>query len=581
MASYKNFESDNNKYSTKSSRVNKFNSTFYTPVKVDGEKKIGSFEKNIEKWKKVIAYYKWYPDLWWDLLRDKENGIRLDLDQRVFLRGLARFPRNYCTFARGYSKTFLQLLHLIHTAVFYPRCQLSVTAQTKEQSAKLIREKYEDIIKNFPLIKEEIFSYSTNAQQTKIVFHNGSTIDNLTNSFNSNGLRRNRASIEEAFLLDEKVFLEAIEPIFSVPRMINPAKKILDFYELNGSINYFTSAGYRGSDAYNRCLNMYKSMLELNGDFVLGASWELAYVYGRGANANSIYRTKKSSTPTSFNMNYMARWAGTSVDAFVDSKDLLSCRNLKDAEYKAIDDGEYVLGVDVARSKSSTNNQTSIAVIRIIRLREKIKSLNLVNLITISGTMNTTAQAIEIKRIKRLYNATMVVVDENGLGVGLVDELVKNHIDPKTGKDLGCWNTITDDGRIPEDPNAERCLYGVFAQSYHTSIITTFRDVVSSNLLRLLERKDDVDYDINETDKYVEKILPYKQTDALFEELMNLKITEQKNGKLGLERLEGSMDKDRASSVIYCVWYIMKNMQEVSVKNEEDEWGYLFNYAIL
>lgn len=581
MASYKNFQSVSQKHSTKESRVNQFNSAFYNPIDVSGKKQVNSFENNIDKWKKVIAYYKWYPDLWWDLLRDKENGIRLDLDQRVFMRALSRFPRNFFTFARGYSKTFLQIMQLIHTAVFYPRVQLSVTAQTRQNSAKLLKDKYNEIVTWFPLVKEEIFKTSFQSESARIEFHNGSVIDNLSNSFNSNGMRRNRGSIEEAFLIDQRVFLEAVEPIFNVPRMVNPAKKILDYYELNGSINFFTSAGYRGSEAYNRCVKMYKNMLDLSGDFVLGASWEMAYVYGRGENANSIYKKKKSNTPTDFNMNYMARWAGTSTDAFVDSKDLINCRNLKEAEYKGVDGGEYVLGVDVARSKDSSNNQTSIAVIKIIRINGRIKSLNLVNLVTLAGTFNTTAQSIEIKRMKKRYNATMVIVDENGLGVGLVDELVKCHIDPETNEDLGCWNTITDDGRIPEIPNAERCLFGIFAQSYMTSIIVTFRDLVASNMFRLLERKEDVDYDINNTEEYVKKMLPYKQTDALMEEFINMKIKDQNNGKLTLERLEKSVDKDRLSSVIYAVWYIMKNMQETQTHSESDDWDYLFSYANL
>jgi hypothetical protein len=50
----------------------------------------------------------------------------------------------------------------------------------------------------------------------------------------------------------------------------------------------------------------------------------------------------------------------------------------------------------------------------------------LVNLFTISNALNFTAQALEIKKIKRAFGARMAIVDSNGLGVGLVDELIIN-----------------------------------------------------------------------------------------------------------------------------------------------------------
>ena len=42
-------------------------------------------------------------DLFLDLITPETGGIRLDLDQRVFLRGLGRFMRLYGTFPRGYG----------------------------------------------------------------------------------------------------------------------------------------------------------------------------------------------------------------------------------------------------------------------------------------------------------------------------------------------------------------------------------------------------------------------------------------------------------------------------------------------
>lgn len=108
-------------------------------------------------------------------------------------------------------------------------------------------------------------------------------------------------------------------------------------------------------------------------------------------------------------------------DALVTMSKLLNCRTLTNCELKANDGYDYVLGVDVARSDNSSNNQTSISVLKVLRRGDgRVKEVQLVNLYAISGTLDFNAQAIEIKRIKEKYNASIIVIDENGLGRGNV-----------------------------------------------------------------------------------------------------------------------------------------------------------------
>src|SRR5699024_4262036 len=121
---------------------------------------------------------------------------------------------------------------------------------------------------------------------------------------------------------------------------------------------------------------------------------------------------------------------------------------------------EFYLGVDVARSQKSTNNQSSVTVGRVIRDTKsgKIISIDVPNIITISNAMNFTAQACEVKKIKNAFGAKVVVVDGNGLGAGLIDELLKDSYDPITKEPLGCWDTINTDNQ-PEVEDAEKCVY--------------------------------------------------------------------------------------------------------------------------
>ena len=51
------------------------------------------FNKNLKEWVQFLSWARWNYDLFLDLITPETGGIRLDLDQRVFLRSLGRFIR--------------------------------------------------------------------------------------------------------------------------------------------------------------------------------------------------------------------------------------------------------------------------------------------------------------------------------------------------------------------------------------------------------------------------------------------------------------------------------------------------------
>src|SRR5690606_29994914 len=109
MASYGKFQNDNNKYTKKVSRNDTTNSSLTTMVKVNGANESLNFNENLDKWSDLVAFYRFYPDLWYDLITPETNNIHLDLDQRVFMRVLARFYSAYACFPRGFGKTFIEV----------------------------------------------------------------------------------------------------------------------------------------------------------------------------------------------------------------------------------------------------------------------------------------------------------------------------------------------------------------------------------------------------------------------------------------------------------------------------------------
>ncbi len=430
MASVKHFQNDNQKYSSKSSRVNVNNPNFNSAIQVNGKKQDAVFAKNQKKWADLVAYYKFYPDLWYDLITPETGGIRLDLDQRVLLRIMARFPSTYAVYNRGYSKTMLMVMSKIHRCVFYPNSNVSMTAQTKERAAQNLKEKYDELIRFYPLLKEEIYSVKFSKDMAEIEFHNGSRYNNLANNAQSKGSRRHAGDLDEDNLTDEQTYLDALEPIFNVPRRTGGKRGIVDPMENNGSINFFTSAGWRMNSAYFRCRKHLEGMINLTGDMCIGAGWKLGAFYGRGESVSSLMNKKSNLSAMAWDMNYESHWSGATDSALISSAKLMACRNLIKPELVGDPNFDYILSVDVARSDNSKNNQTVVSVLKLIRFNNgKIKEIELVNMFVLQGVLDFNAQAIEIKKIKEKFNALIVVVDENGLGRG--NFLLQKHRQPR------------------------------------------------------------------------------------------------------------------------------------------------------
>ncbi|RPK23989.1 hypothetical protein [Paenibacillus xylanexedens] len=526
-----------------------------------------NIEEHIDNYKDFISWCRWNPDLWYDLITPETGAIKLDLDQRVFLRCITRFVSTYGVFPRGWSKTMLEVMGMVHCAIFFPDIEISMTAQTQSNASDLLKDKWYELVKFYPLLKDEITKPpSFTKDNAEIHFKSGGRIDVLANAQSSKGQRRKRLQIEESALLNNKLYEDVLEPIPNVPRRTIGKEAVINPQEMNGQINFFTTAGFRGTDEYERSLKMVKEMIELKGKIVLGSDWQLAVNYGRGEPKSTILSKKENNNPTFFAQNYESKWVGSSTGALVDIRKLLELRTLKTPELSSDGKHEYILSVDVARSLQNNNNETSVVPLKLIRNSNgKIIRIQMVNLINFKNGLNFKEQGIQVKRIRKKYNASAVVVDGNGLGTGLIDELLREVIDPETGENLECWDTINDN-REPEISGSPKYVYNFLGQTFNSNGIVTFMDMVESKKLELLEKDttnklDDVDY--------AQKEYPFIQTDRLIEEVSNLKLKPVQNNKYSVEQVVRKINKDRYSALMMGLWYIdtflNKTVEQVKV----------------
>lgn len=309
-----------------------------------------------------------------------------------------------------------------------------------------------------------------------------------------------------------------------------------------------------------RNLRMTKDMLDCKGKFVFGSNWMLSCWFGRGSSKQQILQKKSNMSPTAFDQNYGGKWTGSADGALVSANRLAACRKLDTPRVESTNDAdEYYVGVDVARSQKSGNNQSSIVIGRVNRdqRNNRINTVDIVNVLNISNMLNFTSQAIIIKRTSAAYNAKMTIVDGNGLGTGLIDELLKDNIDPVTGAVYPCWDTINTDNE-PEHKGAPKCLYDIKAQGAQSRIISIFIDMVNSGKLNLLQKKPEQEFTDKDRIEYETNVLPFVQTELLFEEIANLKLKHNSNGSLSVEKVVRKIDKDRFSALAYLLYYIVE-----------------------
>lgn len=145
---------------------------------------------------------------------------------------------------------------------------------------------------------------------------------------------------------------------------------------------------------------------------------------------------------SSFDREYESKWSGSVEDAFFSSEVFDRNRILNQPEHessgRSSKQAYYVLSADVGRKGCDT----VVCVFKVTPQPQGAAIKTLVNIYTLTDE-HFEDQAIKLKKLFYKYNAQRLVIDANGLGIGLVDYMIKSQIDPDTADvfpDFGVYN---------------------------------------------------------------------------------------------------------------------------------------------
>ena len=420
-------------------------------------KKIGLSQERVEAVLPVIrkytAFWREYPDLFVDFMvrgtrtEPKEGEFKFFFYQRVFLRSVMRFQYVYAVFPRAYSKSFLSVMALMIRCILFPGVHLFVTSGGKEQGASILHDKVQEICSLIPSFSREIDwtrgKTLEGKDKVRYEFKNGSVLDNLAARESTRGQRRHGGLMEECVGIDDAILREVIIPVMAIPRRakdgsVHPEESV------NKSQIYITTAGYKGTYPYDRLIGLLVRMItQPDRCMVLGGTWRTPVAVGL-QQKTFITDQKNEGTynEASFEREYESKWSGTTEDAFFNAEVFERNRILKQPEYEASGRSSkqsfYVLSCDVGRKGCDT----VVCVFKVTPQPQGSSIKTLVNIYTISDE-HFEDQCIELKKLFYKYKAKRLVIDGNGLGIGLVDYLVKTQINPDTGEtfpDFGVFN---------------------------------------------------------------------------------------------------------------------------------------------
>ena len=540
--------------------------------------------------RKLIAFYREYPDLLVDFMKGPDSSFNFYFYQRIFLRIVMRHRVVYATFPRAYSKSFLSMMALMLRCVLYPNSHLFVTTGGKEQAASITIAKIEEICTLLPALNNEI-NWSRGVSKkskddVKYVFKNGSSIDILAARQSSRGQRRTGGLMEECVLIDGDILNEVIIPTTNVDRYLSDGTRHVE-ENVNKSQIYITTAGFKNSFAYNKLIEtLVQSIIDPDNYMIMGGTYETPVTEGLlSEDFVDQLRIQGTFNDESFDREYRSIWTGSVEGAFFSSEKFDKNRILLQPEYeysgRSSKSAYYVIGVDVGRLGCTTEAM----IFKATPQPQGSDLKTLVNIYTYDAE-DFEVQAINLKKLYYKYHAKVLAIDANGLGVGLIDFMTKAQVDPDSGEDLPPFGVADGTSEEATAPYKKIKGFGVeedamylikanapinteaysYAQTQMSSGKVKFLIDEQAAKTKLMSTKQGQNFNADQRNDYLR---PYQLTSILREQILNL-VESNEGMNIILKQSTKSIKKDKFSAFIYGLYYIKQEEEKRKKRKSRD-----------
>ncbi|KGM93368.1 hypothetical protein ADU90_06340 (plasmid) [Clostridium botulinum] len=159
---------------------------------------------NVAKSKKLMngialwcSYYRLFPHIF----VEDYLGIGLKTFQKILIYFMMHFNYFMYLASRGQGKTFLTAIFCCVRCILFPESKVIVSSGQKSQAREVI-EKIDDLRKTSPNLEREISYLTTNSNDARVEFHNGSWIKIVASNDGARSKRSNVLIVDEFRMVD-------------------------------------------------------------------------------------------------------------------------------------------------------------------------------------------------------------------------------------------------------------------------------------------------------------------------------------------------------------------------------------------
>jgi len=495
---------------------------------------------------------------------------------------MLRMPAVHITAARGFSKTFIAILALILKCIFQPRSQIAITAPSKTQAAEIGRQKIQELLNRFPILKRELFGEGNFGKDYAVLtFRNGSRLEITAALETTRGRRYSALLCDELRDQNGDMVNSILLPTLVIAR--RTAKGDVNKHEPHYAQIFTTSASSKSSYNYEKLLELFvSSIINPRSAMIFGIDYRVPVKEGL-ISANYINTMKLDPTfkEADFAREFLSIYTSDNEESWFNFKQLGRHRKIVNAEWSAknIRGSEqfYLLSVDVGR----LHDQTICTVFKVTIKGGKYYS-QVVNIFVLGRTAQTrpfNIQVRDMKKIIKAFNPREIVIDINGLGISVADEMIRSHWDDDGTllEPLGFMNN--DDYKKIQPIDAPKILYGIKANGpLNSQMFGNCYSRISAGTVDFLIKEQEARSKLLSTKKgqrmnleqKTKRLMPYEMTTKLFEEMGNLRLKRTGSGlDIVLEQINTRFPKDKFSSLIMGLWRIKELEEEAAKKSRK------------
>lgn len=529
------------------------------------------------------AYYRCNPDKFAaDYLH-----LRLRRFQKILLVMMFCSTSFVFIAARGAGKSFLSAVYCCCRAILYPGTKICIASGTRGQAINVLEKILLELKPISPELRAEIDEKQSkvNGTNAQIVFFNTSVIKVVTASDSARGNRCNVLLLDEYRLISKDTIDTVLRKFLTLRRLpryeeLSTEERKLEWDKEKNLTLWLTSAFFKDHWSYTKCVETFRAMLDdKHNQFVCGFPYQLSIEEGLldpTMVADEMAETDFSEIKWSMEME--ALWYGNTEGAFFDYNSIsknrkiqypmmpisLSTKLANASQLRILpkQPGELrILSADIAlmSSKKNDNDATAIFINQLLLTKAGRYTSNIIYADASEG-LRTDAQALIIRKLYDEYMCDYIVLDTNGIGLGVFDALAHEIVDQETGEIYPALSCVNDKSMADRCtvPGAEKVIWSVKASAqFNSDCAFLLREGFRSGRIRLLETEFDGEKSLSEIKGYdslshAEKIqyqLPYIHTTLLIDELTRLQH-EENGGRVRIYERTGSR-KDRYSSLSY------------------------------